>query len=130
MSVLDRVRRTPPATATTTNGAPASPETSSSTRVPESVTAQRIKIVTEELIQFAEENGADSPFAGHLWVVKSLFGIFLDELSSADDVKTRMWLQQFSALFQWCSDGDASKLPPELQEFLHLKHSALLAIEA
>lgn len=82
-----------------------------------------------ELIEFAEKK-SDSPFASHMWVIKSLFRIFFEEMSETDDEKLGMWIDQFGCLLTWCGTGDDSVLPPEVRDFLHREHPEMLAIEA
>lgn len=82
-----------------------------------------------ELIEFAEKK-TDSPFASHMWVIKSLFRIFFEEMNTTDDAKLGVWIDQFGCLLTWCGTGDDSVLPPEVREFLHREHPEMLAIEA
>lgn len=127
MSVLDRVRRSTPQTGMAPNGDQKSADQST---IPEgSEVAKRIHLVATELIQFAQSK-SDSPFASHMWVIKSLFQIFFEEMNTTDDAKLGMWIDQFGCLLTWCGTGDDSVLPEEVRDFLHREHPEMLAIEA
>lgn len=82
-----------------------------------------------ELIQFAQSK-TDSPFTSHMWVIRSLFEIFFEEMSTTDDAKLGLWIDQFGILLTWCGTGDDTVLPPEVREFLRKQHPEMLAIEA
>lgn len=97
-----------------------------------SVVARRIQIVAEELISYVDTKGSESPFAGHMWFIKSIFEVFFDEMKGQDDEKLAMWLKQFGVLLEWCGTGDDSVLPPEVIAYLRMHHPEQLhlAIEA
>ena len=131
MSVLDRVRRTDKSTGIIENGGQTS-EDLSSTLEAKSEVAARIKLVAEELVHYVDSKGAESPFSGHMWFIKSIFGIFYDEMKGKDDEILAMWVGQFGCLLEWCGTGDDSKLPPDVVAYLHLRHPEReqLAIES
>lgn len=94
--------------------------------------ARRIQIVAEELITYVDSKGSESPFAGHMWFVKSIFQIFFEEMKGQDDGKLAMWLGQFGVLLEWCGTGNNSVLPSEVLDYLRMHHPELVqpAIEA
>lgn len=95
----------------------------------DSAIATRIKLVADELIDYAS-NKEDSPFSSHMWLIKSIFQIFFEEMTSQDDERLAMWLGQFGVLLEWCGNGDDSLLPPDVLEYLRRNHPEKLAITA
>jgi hypothetical protein len=91
---------------------------------------QRIRIVVDELVDYANKNADKNPLASHLWVVSSMFESVTAELTDATDEKLALWIDQFGKLLQWCATGDYSNLPPEVVEHLQKTHANLLALEA
>jgi hypothetical protein len=114
---------------TNANGDPTSGDQSSIPAVEPSEIAKRIKLVADELIDYASKKD-DSPFSSHMWFIKSIFSIFFEEMSAADDEKLGMWLTQFGVLMEWCSTGNNDLLPPEVAEYLRNFHPEHLAITA
>lgn len=84
--------------------------------------ARRMCLVATELIDYVDKKKADSPFAGHMWFIKSIFEIFFDEMRGQDDEKIGMWIGQFGTLLNWCASGDNSLLPPEILEYIRITH--------
>ena len=90
---------------------------------------QRIQLVVSELVGYADKN-ADGPFVNHLWVIKSMFESFTEELNGASDEKLSAWMQEFGMLMQWCAYGDSDCLPPAVLEYLRKNHANMLQLES
>ena len=94
-------------------------------------TLRRLKIVLEQLTNYAQADSA-SKYSRYAWLLQAMMEEVFTELDEGSPENLGLWFEQFGAVIQWTGNGDERVLPDIIREWMLANHpeEMTLAIEA